>query len=69
MGSKRNTCRIWVGKPEGKSPLGTPRRGWVDNIKINLRGVGWGGIDWINLAQDRDQWMALVNAEIHFRVP
>jgi hypothetical protein len=50
-----------VGKPEGKRPLGRPRRRCVDNIKMDLRETGYGGMDWINLAQDRDQWMALVN--------
>jgi hypothetical protein len=50
-----------VGKPEGKRPLGKPRRRWVDNIKIDLREVGWDGRDWIDLAQVRDQWRALVN--------
>jgi hypothetical protein len=53
---KRNTYRILVGKLEGKRPLGRPRRRWVDNIKMVLREIGWGGIDWIVLAQDRDQW-------------
>jgi hypothetical protein len=50
-----------VGKPEGKRPLGRPRCGWVNNIKIDLREIGWGGTDWIDLAQDRDQWRALMN--------
>jgi hypothetical protein len=61
MGAKRNTYRILVGKPEGKRPLGRPRRRWVDNIKMDHREIGWDGGDWIDLAQDRDQWMALVN--------
>jgi hypothetical protein len=52
---KTNLCRILVGKPEGKRPLGRPRRRWVDNIKIDLRKIGWYDIDWIYLAQDRDQ--------------
>jgi hypothetical protein len=56
MGEKRNACRILVGKPEGKRPLGRPRRMWEDNIRMDLREIGWGGIDWIDLAQDRDQW-------------
>jgi hypothetical protein len=56
MGEKRNVYRILVGKPEGKRPLGRPKRRWVDNIKIDVREIGWDGID---LAQDRDQWMAL----------
>jgi hypothetical protein len=61
--------RILVGNPEGKSPLGRPRRRWVDNIKINLRKIGWDDMDWIDLAQDRDQWRVLVNAVINLRVP
>jgi hypothetical protein len=56
MGAKRNAYRILVGKPEGKRPLGRPRRRWVDNIKINIREIGWDGMDWIDLAQCRDQW-------------
>jgi hypothetical protein len=58
-----------VGKPKGKRPLGRPRRKWVDNIKINLREIGWSGTDWIDLAQDRDQWRALVNTVMNLRVP
>jgi hypothetical protein len=57
----RNAYRILVGKPEGKWPLGRPRRRWVDNIKMDLREIGWDGMDWIYLAQDRDRWRALVN--------
>jgi hypothetical protein len=58
-----------VGKPEGKRPLRRLRRRWVDNIKMNLRDIGWGGIDWIDVAQDRDQWGVLVNVVMNFRVP
>jgi hypothetical protein len=58
-----------VGKPEGKRPLGRPRRRWVDNIKMDLRETGWDGIDWFDLDQDRDQWRALVNAVMNLRVP
>jgi hypothetical protein len=58
-----------VGKPEGKRPLGRPRRRWVDNIKMDLREIGLGGMDWITLAEDRDQWRALVNTVMEFRVP
>jgi hypothetical protein len=58
-----------VGNPEGKTPLGRPRRRWVDNIKIYLREIGWDDGDWIDLAQDRDQWRALVRAVMNRRVP
>jgi hypothetical protein len=66
---EKNTHRILVGKPEGKRPLGRPRHRWVDNIKIDLREIGWDGMDWLNLAQDRDQWRALVNTVMNLRVP
>jgi hypothetical protein len=69
MGKKRNAYRILVGKPEGTRPLGRPRCRWVDNIKMNLREIGWGGVDWIDMAQDRDQWKALVNMVLNLRVP
>jgi hypothetical protein len=58
-----------MGKPEGKRPLGIPRRRWVDNIKKHLVGIGCGGVDWIGLAQVRDKWKALVNAVMNHRVP
>jgi hypothetical protein len=58
-----------VGKPEGKRLLERPRRRWVDNIKIDLRERDWDGINWIDLAQDREQWRALVNTVINLRVP
>jgi hypothetical protein len=58
---------VW--KPEGKRPPGKPRRGWEDNIKIDVQEVGYGGVDWIELAQDRDRWRALVNAVMNLRVP
>jgi hypothetical protein len=58
-----------VGKPEGKRPIGRPRRRWVDNIRMELGEIGWGGMDWIDQAQDRDQWRALVNMIMNFRVP
>jgi hypothetical protein len=68
-GAKRNTCRILVGKPEGKRPLGRPRHRWVDNIKMDIREIGWDDMDWMDLAQDRDQWRALVNTVMNLRVP
>jgi hypothetical protein len=69
IGKKRNAYRIFVEKPEGKKPIGGQRRKRVDNIKIDLREIGWGGMDWIDLAQDRDQWRALVNTIMNLRVP
>jgi hypothetical protein len=69
MGERRNAYRILVGKPEGKIALARPRRRWVDNIKMHLRETGWDGMDWIDLAQDRDQWRALVNTVMNLRVP
>jgi hypothetical protein len=69
MGEKTNVYRILVGKPEGKRPPGRPRRSWVDNIKMDLREIGWDTMDWIDLAQDRDQLRALVNTVMNFRVP
>jgi hypothetical protein len=68
-GEKRYAYRKLVGNPEGKRPLGRPRRRWVDNIKMELKEIGWDGREWINLAQDRDQWRALVNAVMNLRVP
>jgi hypothetical protein len=69
MGEKRNAYRILVGNPEGKRPLGTSRRRWMDSIKIDLREIGWDGGDWLDLAQDRDQWRDLVKAVLNLRVP
>jgi hypothetical protein len=69
MGEKRNAYRLLVGKPDGKRPLGRPRRRWVENIKMDLLEIGWGGVDWIGLAQDRDKWRPLVNAVMNLRVP
>jgi hypothetical protein len=68
MGEKRNAYRILVGKPEGKTPLERPRRRWVDNINMDLREIVWDGMDWIDVAQDRDQWRALVNTVLNLRV-
>ena len=67
-GEGRGVHRALVGKPEGKRPLGRPRRRWEDNIKMDLREVGGGG-DWMELAQDRDRWRAVVNAVMDFLVP
>jgi hypothetical protein len=68
-GAKRNACSILVGKPEGKRPVERQRRSSVDNIKMDLRERGWDGMDWTDLAQDRDQWKALVNTVMNLRVP
>ena len=69
MGDRKGVYRVLVGKPEGKRPLGRPRRRWEDNIKMDLQKVGCEAIDWIELAQDRDRWRALVNAVMKLRVP
>jgi hypothetical protein len=68
MEAKRNTCKILVEKPEGKRPPGRSRRRWVDNIKMDLREIAWIGKDWTGLAEDRDQWRALVNKVVNLRV-
>jgi hypothetical protein len=68
-GEKRNAYRLLVGKPEGKRPQGRPRHRWVDNIKMDPREIGWVGMDWIDLTQDRDQWRACVNTVMNLRVP
>jgi hypothetical protein len=68
MGDRRVACTAVVGEPVGRRPLGRPRRRWQDNIKMDLREVGWGK-DWINLAQDRGRWRALVNTVMNLRVP
>jgi hypothetical protein len=69
MRTKRNAYRLLVRKPEGNGPLGRPRRSWVDNIKMNIGETGRGGMDRIELSQDRDQWRALVNAVMNLRFP
>jgi hypothetical protein len=69
IGERRGAYRDLVGKPEGRRPLGIPRRRWEDNIKKDLREVGCGGVDWIDLAQDRDRWRALVYTVMNLRVP
>jgi hypothetical protein len=68
-GEKRNAYRLLVGKPERKRPLGRPRRTWVDNIRTGLGEVGWGDVDWIGLAKDRNRWRAVVNSALNVRVP
>jgi hypothetical protein len=67
MGKKK--YRLLVGKPEGKRPLGRPRRMWVDNIRMVLGEVGWGDVDWIGRVQDRNRWRALVNSVLNLRFP
>jgi hypothetical protein len=69
MGERRGVYRVLVGKPEGKRPLGRPRWRWENNIKMDLQEVGCGGMDWIELSQDRDRWWALPNAIMNFLVP
>jgi hypothetical protein len=69
MGEKRNTYKSFVEKPEGKGPLRRPRGRWVDNIKMDLGGIGWDDVDWIGLAEDEDQWRALVSAVMNLRIP
>jgi hypothetical protein len=69
MGEKRHAYNLLVGKPEGKRPLGRPRRRWVGNIRMDLGEVGWGDVDWIGLAEDRNRWRARVNSILDLRVP
>jgi hypothetical protein len=69
MGEKRNAYRLLVGKPEGKRPIGRPRRRWVDNITMDLGEVGWSDVDWIGLAQDRNRGRAFVNSVLNLRFP
>jgi hypothetical protein len=68
-GERRGVYKALVGKPEGRRPLVRPRRRWEDHIKMDLQEVGWGGRDWIDLAQDRDRWRALVYTVMNLRVP
>jgi hypothetical protein len=68
MGDRRGACRVLVGRPDGKRPLGRPKCRWEDNIKTALQVVGWGGMEWIALAQDRESWRAIVNAVMNLRV-
>jgi len=69
MGKSRGAYRVLVGKSEGKRPLGTPRRRWENNNKMNLQEVSWGNMDWIDRVQDRDGWRALVNGVMNLRIP
>jgi hypothetical protein len=69
MEEKRNAYILLVGKPYGKRPLGRRRRRWVDNIRMDLGEVGWGDVDWIGLAQDRNRWRAVVYSVLNLRVP
>jgi hypothetical protein len=68
MGEERKVYKVLVGKPEGKKPLGRPRRRWGDGIRMYLREIGLGGVDWNRLAQDRDRWRAFVSAVMNLRV-
>jgi hypothetical protein len=68
MGEDRKVYKVLVGKPEGKRPLGRPRCRWEYGIRMDLREIGWGSVDWIQLAQDRDWWQALVNTVMNLRV-
>jgi hypothetical protein len=68
MGEERKVYKVLVGKPEGKRPLGRPRRRWEDGIRMDLREIGLGGVDWIRLTQDRDLWRAVVSAVMNLRV-
>jgi len=69
IGEEMGVYRVLVGKPEGRRPLGRPRRRWVDNIRMNLQEVGYGYMDWIGVVQDRDRWRTLVSAVMNLRVP
>jgi hypothetical protein len=68
MGEGRNVYRVLMEKPEGKRPLERPRRRWEGGIKMDLREIGWGGVEWIHLAQHRDRWLAIVSAVMNLRV-
>jgi hypothetical protein len=68
MGEERKLYKVLVGKPEGKRPLGRPRRRWENGIRIDLREIGWEDVEWVPLAQDRDQWRAVVNAVMNLRI-
>jgi hypothetical protein len=68
-GEKENAYRTLVEMSDGKRPLGRPRRRWVDDITVDLREIGWDGVEWIDMAEDRDQWRALVNTVLNLQVP
>jgi hypothetical protein len=68
MGEERNVYKVLMGNPEGKKPLGRPRPRWADGIRMDLRQIGWGSVEWIQLAKDRDRWRALVNTAMNLRV-
>jgi hypothetical protein len=68
MEEEKNVYKVLMGKPEGKRPLGRPRRRWEDGIGMDLRKIGWGSLEWIQLAQDRDRWRTLVNTVMNLRV-
>jgi hypothetical protein len=68
MGEERKVYKVLLGRPEGKRPLGRPRRRWEDGIRMDLREIGWGGVDWIRLVQNRDRWRAVVSAVMNLRV-
>jgi hypothetical protein len=68
MGEDRKVYKVFVGKPKGKRPLGRPRRRWEDGIRMDLREISLGSVDWIRLAQDRDRWRAVVSAVMNLRV-
>jgi hypothetical protein len=69
MAERRGVYRVLVGKPEGRRPLGRPRHRWEDNIRMDFQEVGYGCVDWMELAQDRDRWRALVSGVMNLRVP
>jgi hypothetical protein len=68
MGEVRNAYKIFIGKPEGKRPRRRPRSRWQNNIRMDLREIGWEGVDWMNLTEDRDQWRTLVNSVMNLKV-
>ena len=69
IGQRKGICRVLVGKPEGKSPLGKPRHRWEDNFKVDLKEIGWKGVGWIDLTRDRDRWRAIINMLKNLCVP